>query len=165
MRWSAVKLPPAVGGLLAVAVAVLVLTGCDGATNDAEPDPSAATTTRQRDRSYHGVGSQIIGTLTFPSGAEAAWTSTGGLFMLIAVNAPASAQLIVSKEASGTDFVPAGSYVLKVGTLPASRWTLTFRKRSAHDASDVTAQSKLPRRAPPASPRSSVSRSRSAWER
>ena len=49
--------------------------------------------------------------------------------MLIAINAPASAQLIVSREASGTDYVPAGSYVLKVGTLPASKWTLRFHER------------------------------------
>jgi hypothetical protein len=116
-------------GTLALVVVALVLAGCNGGTNDADPARSTPTT-RQGDRTYSGVGSQIIGALTFRAGAEAAWTSTGGLFMLIAVNAPASAQLIVSKEASGTDFVPGGSYVLKVGTLPGARWTLTFRERS-----------------------------------
>ena len=131
VRSSAVKVSPVVRGALVVAIAMLVLAGCGGARDDADPAQSAATTTRHGDRSYSGVGSQIIGTLAFPAGADAAWTSTGGLFMLIAVNAPASAQLIVSKEASGTDFVPAGSYVLKVGTLPRSRWTLRFRERSS----------------------------------
>lgn len=120
---------PAVGGAaLAVGIATLALTGCGGAANNSDP-PRSTSPPVHRTHSYSGVGSQIIGPLTLPLGANAAWTSTGGLFMLIAVNAPASAQLIVSKEASGTDYVPAGSYVLKVGTLPASKWTLRFRER------------------------------------
>ena len=127
VRWPAVDVPPAAGAL-AVGLAALMLAGCGGATDDAGPAQSTAAT-RHGDRSYSGVGSQIIGTLSFAAGADADWTCTGGLFMLIAVNAPASAQLIVSKEASGTDFVPAGNYVLKVGTLPASRWSLRFRER------------------------------------
>ena len=114
--------------MLAVGVATLAFAGCGGTASDTVP-PQTTSTPVHSNYSYSGVGSQIIGTLTFPMGADAAWTSTGGLFMLIAVNAPASAQLIVSKEASGTDYVPAGSYVLKVGTLPASKWTLRFRER------------------------------------
>jgi hypothetical protein len=121
-----VKLAAAVGGTLAAAM--LVLAGCGGDTNDAERTQGGSTA-RNDDRSYSGVGSQVIGTLNLPAGADATWTSTGGLFMLIAVNAPASAQLIVSREPAGTEFVPGGSYVLKVGTLPTSRWTLTFRER------------------------------------
>src|SRR5262245_50914475 len=114
--------------VLAVGAAALAVTGCGGTVN--EPDQAQTTSPSvHRDREYAGVGSQIIGALTFPKGADATWTSTPGLFMLIAINAPASAQLIVSKAASGTDRVPAGSYVLKVGTLPTSKWTLRFHER------------------------------------
>jgi len=113
---------------LAVGIATLALAGCGGSATDAV-QTGTTTATVHRDHSYHGVGSQIIGALAFSRGADAAWTSTGTLFMLIAVNAAASAQLIVSKEASGTEYVPAGRYVLKVGTLPATRWTLRFRER------------------------------------
>lgn len=119
---------PVGGAALAVGVATLALVGCGGTASDTDPPPRTSAPVKS-DRLYSGIGSQIIGTLTLPMGADAAWTSTGGLFMLIAINAPASAQLIVSKEASGTDFVPAGSYVLKVATLPASKWTLRFRER------------------------------------
>jgi hypothetical protein len=119
----------AVGGAaLAVVIATLALAGCGGAPNDTDRTRSTSAPVH-RTHSYRGVGSQIIGPLTLAMGADAAWTSTGGLFMLIAVNAPASAQLIVSREARGNDYVPAGSYVLKVGTLPASKWTLRFRER------------------------------------
>ncbi len=123
-----IKLPAVGGAALALGIATLALAGCGGTADNTEP-PRSASAPVHRTHSYDGVGSQIIGPLTLPKGADAAWTSTGGLFMLIAVNAPASAQLIVSREASGTDYVPAGSYVLKVGTVPASKWTLRFRER------------------------------------
>jgi hypothetical protein len=113
---------------LAVGTAPLALGGCGGTANDNEA-PRSTSAPAHSDREYSGVGSQIIGPLTFPRGADAAWTSTPGLFMLIAINAPASAQLIVSKAARGTGYVPAGSYLLKVGTLPASKWTLRFHER------------------------------------
>ena len=114
--------------LLAVGAAALALAGCGDTANHTDL-PQSTSTPVHGDHEYSGVGSRIIGTLTLPTGADAAWTSTPGLFMLIAINAPASAQLIVSKAASGTDYVPAGSYVLKVGTLPASKWTLRFHER------------------------------------
>src|SRR5262249_42313732 len=97
VRRPAVELPPVVSAL-ALGLAALTLAGCGGGTNDAGPAADTEAT-RHSDHSYNGVGSQIIGTLSFPVGADAKWTCTGGLFMLIAVNAPASAQLIVSKEA------------------------------------------------------------------
>jgi len=114
--------------LLAVGAAALALAGCGDTANHPDP-PQSTSTPVHGDHEYSGVGSRIIGTLTLPTGADAAWTSTPGLFMLIAINAPASAQLIVSTAAKGTDYVPAGSYVLKVGTLPASEWTLRFHER------------------------------------
>ena len=113
---------------LAIGIATPALAGCGGAADDTEAPPSESAPV-QRDHEFSGVGSQIIGALNLPKGADATWTSTGELFMLIAINAPASAQLIVSKATRGTDYVPGGSYLLKVGTLPASRWTLRFHER------------------------------------
>ena len=125
---SRLKLLATGAAALAVGIAPLALGGCGGtATDTGAPQSTAARA--HSDREYSGVGSQIIGPLTLPRGADASWTSTPGLFMLIAINAPASAQLIVSKAARGTDYVPAGNYLLKVGTLPASKWTLRFHER------------------------------------
>ena len=102
---SRVKLLAVGAAALAVGVATLAARRLWRHPNHTDP-PQSTSTPVTADREYSGVGSQIIGTLTFPTGADAAWTSTRGLFMLIAINAPASAQLIVSKEASGTDYVP-----------------------------------------------------------
>src|SRR5262245_25435281 len=113
--------------MVAIAAATLALTGCGGTPDETTPPKRSPAATR--DHTYHGVGSRLIGPLTLRRGADVSWTSTRGLFMLIAVNAPASAQLVVSNALRGTQYVPGGSYVLKVGTLPGSRWTLKFHER------------------------------------
>jgi hypothetical protein len=125
---SRVKLRAVGAAAAAVGTVALVLAGCGGTVNDTD-SPHNTREPVYTEHEYSGVGSQMIGTLTFLTGVDAEWTSTGGLFMLIAINAPASAQLIVSKAASGTGYVPAGNYVLKVGTSAGSEWTLTFHKR------------------------------------
>jgi hypothetical protein len=81
---------------------------------------------------FSGVGNRILGPMDFPRGADARWSSSGGIFMLIALDMPQSVvnpQLIVSQGSQGEGYLPPGHYVLKVGAFSDTEWSLNFLKR------------------------------------
>jgi len=114
--------------LASTVLAVALLAGCGGDTVGAD-EHGDVPRLPARHVEYSGVGSTMLGPVEVATGVDARWSITGGLFMLIAVNAPASMTLIASHGPRRTERIPPGHYVLKVGTLPGSRWTLTWRVR------------------------------------
>lgn len=109
--------------------------GCGGGGAERATTTSPAAAEQEippADADFSGTGSRILGPMTFTSGTDATWTSSGGFFQLIATSGPSSManpQLISSQSTSGTGYVPAGHYVLKVSTWSDSDWTLTFNEQ------------------------------------
>jgi len=104
----------------ALTAAVLALTAC-GST----PKPAVHAD------STSGTGTTTLAPFTLQQGRTMRWSSSGGLFFLIAANYRerpdiANPQLVVSQAKQGTVYLSPGRYVLKVSTGAGSNWTLTF---------------------------------------
>ncbi len=89
---------------------------------------AAAATATATTRTFTGGGTQLLPPFTLTHGATVRWRERGGLFMLIALRAPAAAgpnaQLIVSQAPSGRAYLPPGRYAFKVSAFGA--WSVTF---------------------------------------
>lgn len=106
------------GTLIALAAAA-VLAGCGSSS---KPTVTA---------DYSGTGTTTLAPFTLQQGRTLRWSSTGGMFFLIASNYQqrpdiANPQLVVSQAEEGTVYLTPGRYVLKVSTDSDGAWTLTF---------------------------------------
>lgn len=80
---------------------------------------------------YSGTGTTTLEPFTLQQGRTLRWSSSGGMFFLIATNYAerpdiANPQLVVSQAKAGTVYLSPGRYVLKVSTEAGDNWALTF---------------------------------------
>jgi hypothetical protein len=105
------------------AAALLVVAG-------ALASPAAAARTGL---TFDGAGGRTLAPFRLAHGATLRWQTSGGilggLFALKVVNARpdlVNPQLVFSKARSGSVRLRPGRYVLRVGTLPGTRWRITI---------------------------------------
>ena len=90
---------------------------------------AAAGSATTRSWRYSGNGTVLLAPIKLTRPGRVAWTATGGLFMLIALQHPAATgpnpQLIVSQATHGTGYLPAGRYRFKISG--CGSWRLVIR--------------------------------------
>lgn len=106
-------------GLLIAVVIAATLAGCGSSSKPAVHSD------------YSGTGSTTLAPFTLANGRTMRWTSSGGMFFLIASNYQerpdiANPQLVASQAHDGSVYLAPGRYVLKVSALSDGSWTLTF---------------------------------------
>jgi hypothetical protein len=94
---------------------------------------ASAAVAARASRSFEGVGRRTLAPFSLAHGATLRWQATGGLlgglFALRMLNARADVanpQLAFSRARSGSVHLAPGRYVLRIETLPGTRWQITI---------------------------------------
>jgi hypothetical protein len=118
-------------GLLAAVM--LIASGCGSGTKTATVTVTEPVTVSEspdlQTEEYSGNGTMTLAPTSYPAGADVQWScSECWIFFLIALRGPVdNPQLIVSRDSSGTGYIPPGNYTLKVSS--SGDWTMNVTPR------------------------------------